>query len=100
MTEPKSLLFVDDDADDTFLFQEMLAEVNPALLFVSATNGEEALQKLTAPGAFLPHLIFMDLNMPRMGGKECLSAIKGHEKLKDIPVIMGTQLLLTLRIKK
>ncbi|HZH66553.1 MAG TPA: response regulator [Flavisolibacter sp.] len=90
MTEPKSILFVDDDADDTFLFSEVVAEVDPALLFTSAANGEEALQKLTAREAPLPHLIFMDLNMPRMGGKECLLAIKEHEKLKNIPVIMYT----------
>ena len=90
MTEPQSLLFVDDDSDDTFLFREILAEVNPSLLFTSAVNGEDALQKLTAPGALLPQLIFMDLNMPRMGGKECVSAIKGHDNLKHIPVIMYT----------
>ena len=90
MTEPKSILFIDDDADDTFLFREVLVEVDPALLFASAANGEEALQKLTAPGALLPQLIFMDLNMPRMGGKECLSAIKENEKLKSIPVIIYT----------
>lgn len=90
MKESKSLLFVDDDADDTFLFREVLAEVAPALLFSSAADGEEALQKLTAPGALLPYLIFMDLNMPRMDGKECLAALKKHEKLKHIPVIMYT----------
>jgi CheY-like chemotaxis protein len=64
---------------DTFLFREVLAEVDPALQFLSASDGEEALQKLTALDASLPYLIFMDLNMPRMDGKECLAALKKNE---------------------
>ena len=35
-----------------------------------------------------PHLIFLDINMPRKSGPECLSEIKQNEKLKDIPVVM------------
>lgn len=90
MTKPTSILFVDDDADDTFLFREVLAEIDSSLLFSSASNGEEALEKLAVQEIHLPQLIFMDLNMPRMNGRECLAAIKRSEKLKHIPVIIYT----------
>lgn len=89
MTEPKTILFIDDDADDTYLFREVLATVAPDLQFTSATDGKEALEKLIASEA-LPHIIFMDLNMPRMNGKDCLTALKKHEKLNHIPVIIYT----------
>lgn len=90
VTIPPTILFVDDDADDTFLFREVLAEVDPALGFASAANGEEALDKLSRSDGRLPDLIFMDLNMPRMNGRECLAAIKASDRLRHIPVIMYT----------
>ncbi len=81
---------VDDDTDDTLIFKEVLNEVNPAIDFISAADGNEALTALKAQSNSLPDIIFLDLNMPRMGGKECLTALKKDEQLQHIPVIMYT----------
>ncbi|WP_145714619.1 response regulator [Chitinophaga japonensis] len=82
-------LLIDDDTDDTFLFNEVLQQVNPAVTFRSAANGQEALDTLKSTAA-LPDVIFLDLNMPRMDGRQCLSALKQDHRLKHIPVIIYT----------
>ena len=69
-------LLVDDDVDDTSIFKEVLEEVSPSIDFVSAGDGNEALSILKRPNSILPDVIFLDLNMPRIDGKECLSALK------------------------
>lgn len=81
---------VDDDTDDTSIFQEVLQEVNPSIQFISAPDGQEALNTLKLNGESLPDIIFLDLNMPRMGGKETLVALKKDDRLRNIPVIMYT----------
>ena len=90
MSKNKTFLLVDDDMDDTFVFGEVLSEVDPAISFMTAGNGQEALEKLLLPNSVLPDVIFMDLNMPRMDGKQCLFEIKNNEKLQHIPVMMYT----------
>lgn len=90
MAKTVSFLLVDDDADDTSLFKEVLEEVNPSVVFNSAEDGHQALHFLKNETSILPDIIFLDLNMPRMGGKECLAQIKNDEKLHSIPVIMYT----------
>jgi len=82
-------LLIDDDTDDTFLFNEVLQQVDPTVVFLSAANGQEALDTLRS-AAMLPDVIFLDLNMPRMDGRQCLSALKRDHQLKHIPVIIYT----------
>lgn len=84
-----SLLLVDDDADDQLLFSEALREINHPVSYEAATDGIDALKRLsTAPS--IPQLIFLDLNMPIMHGFECLKRIKEHAYLNTIPVIIFT----------
>jgi CheY-like chemotaxis protein len=92
VTMPKQMnfLLVDDDSDDIALFEEILAEVDSAVGFQSAKDGQEALNLLRGGNADIPDLIFLDLNMPRMGGKECLAHLKNDAELRDVPVIMYT----------
>lgn len=90
MTKCIRFFLVDDDVDDTSIFQEVLQDVNPSIEFESAADGFEALQALKIQEDTLPDVIFLDLNMPRMGGKECLAALKKDSQLKNIPVIMYT----------
>jgi|SRR6478735_7203905 len=87
----KTLTFflVDDDIDDVSLFQEMLSEVDPSIKFAHANDGQDALDQLLSKST-TPDLIFLDLNMPRMDGIQCLKQIKQADELKDIPVIMYT----------
>lgn len=94
MAQTITFLLVDDDIDDTFLFREVLNDVAPNIHLRTAANGQEALDTLAALAAegskSLPDLIFLDLNMPRMDGKQCLVHIKANDILQHIPVIMYT----------
>jgi CheY-like chemotaxis protein len=82
-----NILFIDDDMDDKEIFFEAINAINPDIECESATNGEEALEKLET-GTALPHYIFLDINMPIMDGKSFLMAIKKISKLKHIPIVI------------
>ena len=90
MTQPLFFFLVDDDADDVLLFQEVVNSLGRPVQFASAGDGFEALQILRQTGSALPDLLFLDLNMPRMSGKECLQELKRDDRLRNIPVIMYT----------
>jgi CheY-like chemotaxis protein len=90
MTKSNRFLLVDDDVDDVSLFKEVLQEVNPSIDFVSAADGQEAMTILKQHQTNVPDVIFLDLNMPRMDGKQCLTEIKRDPQLQRIPVIMYT----------
>ncbi len=83
-------LIVDDDADDIDFFCEAIKEIDATSSCHSAGNGEEALRWLRQKPEALPDYIFLDLNMPRMGGRACLAELKKDCVLKDIPVIVYT----------
>lgn len=82
-----TILIVDDDADDLQFFADAVTEIDATIQCITAYNGIEALQVLetTRP---LPDFIFLDLNMPRMGGRQCLRHIKNNPMLRSIPVII------------
>ncbi len=90
MNTIKKILVVDDEMDDVQLFGEVIANIEPSIELIYAEDGREALEKLAATTNYLPDLIFLDLNMPRMDGKECLKKIKNDEQLNKIPVIIYT----------
>lgn len=84
----KIFLLADDDADDTMLFCEALAEIDPEIICYCAINGKQVLEILHNKELKKPYIIFLDINMPGMKGWECLSQLKGNEEIKHIPVIM------------
>ena len=81
------LYLVDDDVDDHEIFKSALSQVDQSTALMIANNGQDALQMLAALEQ-LPDFIFVDLNMPRMGGIQFLCEIKKSEKLRQIPVIV------------
>lgn len=83
-----SLLLIDDDIDDRMIFGEVLKELAPDIIYYEAINGEDALTKLN--NHLIPDLIFLDLNMPRVDGKQFLAEIQQLDHLKHIPVIIYT----------
>ncbi|SRR6266545_2605276 len=83
----KTLLIVDDDPDDVQLFSEAVSGINNSFHCLSASNGEEALQ-LLKEAIIKPDFIFLDLNMPRMSGKQCLIQLKNNPQFANIPVII------------
>jgi len=82
-----SILLIDDDNDDCELFGEALQEVNPELQLKCISDGCEAIAFLETCTE-LPRLIFLDINMPRMDGWECLAALKGRPDFGGIPIFM------------
>lgn len=88
MEEQQICFLIDDDLDDQEVFAMVLNEVNPSMQCFFAKDGIEALDKLNEPHRFIPHYIFIDLNMPRMDGKQCLVEIKKIHHLNNIPLIV------------
>lgn len=87
--KPKRRFFiVDDDIDDQDLFIEAVNEVDNSIECLSASNCEDALDLLKNRKIDLPDMIFLDLNMPRLNGKQCLAELKRQAHLRDIPVII------------
>lgn len=95
---PITILVCDDDEDDRMLTQQALedAHISNTIRFVE--DGEQLLDYLFQRGAFggeaglapRPGLILLDLNMPKLDGREALKAIKEDPALRDIPVVVLT----------
>ncbi|SKA23089.1 CheY chemotaxis protein or a CheY-like REC (receiver) domain [Chitinophaga eiseniae] len=83
-----SVLLIDDDIDDRMIFGDVLKELVPDIIYNEAINGEDALAKLEA--GLVPDLIFLDLNMPRVDGKQFLAELRQIGHLRHIPVIIYT----------
>jgi two-component system, chemotaxis family, response regulator Rcp1 len=91
---PLQVLLVEDSPGDLRLTQEALREVNPFLHLHVASDGVEAMAFLRHEGASAdtprPDLILLDLNLPKMDGREVLACIKQDAGLKTIPTIVLT----------
>lgn len=82
----RRILLVEDDLDDQNFFCEALQMIHPKIYCVVANEGVQAIKLLDDMLPF--DLIFLDLNMPKMNGFECLECIKGLEVHKHIPVVI------------
>lgn len=85
----KIIFMIDDDEDDREIFRDAVLNCNPDIELLFAKDGQEALQILNSNWV-LPDAIFLDYNMPRMNGVECLKELKAAKNTKDIPVVMYT----------
>ena len=80
-------MIIDDDPDDREIFEMALNSVSKEIIYKSADNGVDALSLLLT-GDFTPNCIFIDVNMPKMNGIECLKNIKEIPSLKNVKVYM------------
>lgn len=86
----KRIFLIDDDVDDREMFQLALDTLPGEILLNCAANGEIALQ-LIADAAFIqPDFIFLDLNMPKMGGLDFLVELRKQQLCADVPVYIYT----------
>ncbi len=88
------ILLVEDNEGDILLTTEALEEGKIMNKLSVARDGQEALDFLNKKGEFqtseLPHLILLDVNLPKKNGHEVLKYIKTHQVFRSIPVIMLT----------
>lgn len=83
-----NLLLADDDIDDCAIFREALDDLSAAAKLTTVHDGVQLMDKLNGEPESLPDLIFLDLNMPRKSGFECLEDIKGNAQFKHLPVFI------------
>ena len=84
--EPIHVLLADDDEDDRNFFIEALNDIKINTIVHAVKDGQELIEHLTQTDNSLPHVLFLDLNMPCKTGLDCLKEIKGIDRLKDIAI--------------
>lgn len=91
---PMEVLLVEDSPGDVRLTQEAFRHANCAIKLHVVSDGVEAVAFLEQKGPYAgsprPDLILLDLNLPRMDGREVLARIKADENLKSIPTVILT----------
>ena len=84
--EPIYVLLADDDEDDRLFFSDAIKELKMNTIVNVVKDGQELINHLTQKDAILPHVLFLDLNMPIKTGLECLREIKNIDRLKNIAI--------------
>lgn len=91
---PVQVLLVEDSPGDVRLTQEAFRDANPSISLHVACDGVEAMAFLLREGVHAqaprPDLILLDLNLPKMDGREVLAHIKENASLKTIPTVILT----------
>lgn len=80
------IILADDDEDDRLFFTDAFDELKINTKVNTFNDGVELMNYLNKPDAILPNVLFLDLNMPRKNGIECLDEIKMDEKFDDIAI--------------
>lgn len=80
------IILADDDEDDRMLFKDAFEELKINTKVNMFNDGVELMDYLNTPDAILPHVLFLDLNMPKKNGIECLHEIKGNSRFRDIAI--------------
>ncbi|MES2133475.1 MAG: response regulator [Bacteroidota bacterium] len=88
MAKQLHFLFADDDADDRDFFGLAFRSLPLSSRFTSVEDGEKLMYYLVNHADLLPDVLFLDLNMPRKNGAECLNEIKSNTSLQHLPVII------------
>ena len=88
--KPISILLVEDDPGDVVLVREAFEHNKVRNELRVASDGVYALEVLRDQSIPLPDLILLDLNLPRMDGRELLSEIRANPRLTRIPVVVLT----------
>lgn len=81
------IILIDDDIDDTELFEEAVNEIDHTIRFRSFADGISAIEAITG-NSEPPDVIFLDLNMPMYSGLEVLKKLRGTSEGKNIPVVI------------
>ena len=87
-----SILYADDDPDDLMFIKDAFERYAENIELVTVRDGVEVIQYLSSlsPMEPAPCLIILDINMPRMNGKEALQELRNMDRFKHIPVVLFT----------
>ncbi len=88
------ILLIEDNEGDVEMTRRALKRAHPPVRLSVANNGDQGLEALNQQGKYAdaarPHLILLDINMPRMDGKTFLGIVKQTDPFKGIPIVMFT----------
>ena len=87
-TKQMRILLSDDDEDDRDFFKRALEVLPVSTQLATVSDGEQLMNYLSENTGHLPHVLFLDINMPRKNGFECLKEIKENKATQDLPVVM------------
>lgn len=91
---PAEILLVEDNENDVILTRQAFQQAKLAVSLHHVQDGEQCMAFLRKQGLYAavptPDIILLDLNMPRMDGREVLTAISTDEKLRHLPVVILT----------
>jgi len=83
-----NIFLADDDEDDRFIFNEALKEIQMPTTLFTANDGEELMAALNSLTGNPPDVLFLDLNMPRKNGFQCLREIRQNRNLRSLRIII------------
>jgi CheY-like chemotaxis protein len=84
--KPLHVLLADDDEDDRLIFKEALEDIKIKTNVITVNDGIELMEYLTRTDVRLPDVVFLDLNMPRKNGMQCLEEIRSSDALKHLTI--------------
>lgn len=83
-----SIVYADDDSDEHYIFKRVLNSLPFRTKLIIVEDGNKLMKHLSEHSEKLPDVLFLDYNMPFKNGAECLSEIKLHPKLNNLPIII------------
>jgi CheY-like chemotaxis protein len=83
---PMNILLADDDEDDRSFFNDAIKELKMNNNLTIFKDGEELMDYMNNPDSVIPHILFLDLNMPCKTGHDCLKEIRANTKFKDLSI--------------
>lgn len=87
----KNIFLADDDIDDREMFAEVLLELDSSVILKQAEDGKQLMEILQVSPNPIPDVVFLDLNMPKQNGFECLKQIRNHDgHLKNLNIVIFT----------
>lgn len=85
---PKTVVIIDDDSDDLDIMRDALTHVDATMLCMGFVYPDEAIRLLSKELILLPDYIFIDINIPRISGHECLMQLRSMPEFDQVPIIM------------